>query len=158
MEFETSWKSWFRGAFSLITTWLYLPTGSRGDVTWPEKVKMGTRYHELPDIARWDKNDKNLVKFFKIFMNFSGAKQPGSRRLRTAYTNTQLIELEKEFYLNKYLCRYFFFCFHAECASDYQTRDDNESVFSHTLPMSRSKLWVELIFGNLRGPARSVGD
>ena len=34
-----------------------------------------------------------------------GAKQPGSRRLRTAYTNTQLIELEKEFYLNKYLCR-----------------------------------------------------
>ena len=53
----------------------------------------------------WDKNDKNLVKFFKIFMFFSGAKQPGSRRLRTAYTNTQLIELEKEFYLNKYLCR-----------------------------------------------------
>uniref|UniRef100_A0A8C1S4X2 Homeobox domain-containing protein n=1 Tax=Cyprinus carpio TaxID=7962 RepID=A0A8C1S4X2_CYPCA len=29
----------------------------------------------------------------------------GSRCLRTAYTNTQLLELEKEFHCNKYLCR-----------------------------------------------------
>lgn len=35
----------------------------------------------------------------------SGGGGGGSRRLRTAYTNTQLLELEKEFHFNKYLCR-----------------------------------------------------
>ncbi|XP_020665532.3 homeobox protein Hox-B2 [Pogona vitticeps] len=34
-----------------------------------------------------------------------GSGTGGSRRLRTAYTNTQLLELEKEFHFNKYLCR-----------------------------------------------------
>ncbi|XP_004633719.1 homeobox protein Hox-B2 [Octodon degus] len=34
-----------------------------------------------------------------------GGGSSGARRLRTAYTNTQLLELEKEFHFNKYLCR-----------------------------------------------------
>nr|ACU32591.1 homeobox protein HoxD2 [Callorhinchus milii] len=35
----------------------------------------------------------------------NGGPFDSSRRLRTTYTNTQLLELEKEFHYNRYLCR-----------------------------------------------------
>ncbi len=38
-------------------------------------------------------------------LSFCTVNEGLPRRLRTAYTNTQLLELEKEFHFNKYLCR-----------------------------------------------------
>ncbi|NWU08889.1 HXA2 protein, partial [Cephalopterus ornatus] len=53
--------------------------------------------------ARVLKFNPCIYLFYPLEIPDSGSG--GSRRLRTAYTNTQLLELEKEFHFNKYLCR-----------------------------------------------------
>ncbi|RXG54095.1 Homeotic protein proboscipedia [Armadillidium vulgare] len=49
----------------------------------------------------------NIIFLVQYPTSFShGSSENGMpRRLRTAYTYTQLLELEKEFHFNKYLCR-----------------------------------------------------
>ncbi|NWV02887.1 HXA2 protein, partial [Ptilonorhynchus violaceus] len=89
------------------------PRGRSGSLLWCGEVEeleaaiwrrwpRGTQHRALSSATQWVYCIQRRP-FYPLEIPDSGSG--GSRRLRTAYTNTQLLELEKEFHFNKYLCR-----------------------------------------------------
>ncbi|XP_058024249.1 homeobox protein Hox-D3a-like [Ahaetulla prasina] len=64
--------------------------------------------HVPKQVFPWMKDTRHSAKQ-KTNLPFSDSSSPSSfassKRIRTAYTQTQLVELEKEFHFNRYLCR-----------------------------------------------------
>nr|XP_060638033.1 homeobox protein Hox-A2 [Anolis sagrei ordinatus] len=82
-----------------------LPAGALQPAEYPwMKEKKASKKGALPPAASASAPGPACLSH-KESLEISENGTGGSRRLRTAYTNTQLLELEKEFHFNKYLCR-----------------------------------------------------
>ncbi|KAG8442979.1 hypothetical protein GDO86_011703 [Hymenochirus boettgeri] len=69
------------------------------------KEKKASKKPPLPPATATATQTTTACLGHKEIIEIQDNSSGGSRRLRTAYTNTQLLELEKEFHFNKYLCR-----------------------------------------------------
>ncbi|XP_070592154.1 homeobox protein Hox-D3-like [Erythrolamprus reginae] len=91
---------------SLVTS--SSPCDDADDATTTNGSIKSSSVHVPKKVFPWMKETRHSAKQ-KTNLPFSDSSSPSafasSKRIRTAYTQTQLVELEKEFHFNRYLCR-----------------------------------------------------